>query len=332
MYLTAPLEIRVGEQYETLWDETRASGYVRIRVDGQSTRSTNRRLIDRRRKHDVEVVVDRVTVREEARSRIAGSVENALSLGRGVLRVVYPREDTPEPQWPVETHSQHFVCDRCGRSFEPLSPHNFSFNSALGWCPACEGLGVQTGTNPPPCPRSEAHARPGGRGALARTPAAVFVAMLDAFSRGTGIPTDVPFDELGGRHRRLIFHGTGEQWLSTSARGRAARSRERPLHALFRFQYKGLYPAMEEASRVSPALRAKLEYLVDEVECSVCGGSRLRDDAAAVRLHGRTIDELCRLPLGRLLDEFQSWEFTDRAAESGRRGGARDSQPAAISG
>ena len=54
----------------------------------------------------------------------------------------------PEPQWPVDVHSQHFACDRCGRSFEPLSPHNFSFNSSLGWCPACEGLGVQTGANP----------------------------------------------------------------------------------------------------------------------------------------------------------------------------------------
>ena len=82
----------------------------------------------------------------------------------------------------------------------------------------------------------------------------------------------------------------------------------RPPIRAFRFQYKGLYPALEEASRVSPSFRAKLEHLVDEVECSVCGGSRLRDDAAAVRLRGRTIDELCRLPLGRLLEEFRSWK------------------------
>ena len=81
------------------------------------------------------MVIDRVTVRPDARSRIAGSVENALSLGRGVLRVAYPRDDVPEPHWPVETHSQHFACDRCGRSFEPLSPHNFSFNSRAGLVP-----------------------------------------------------------------------------------------------------------------------------------------------------------------------------------------------------
>ncbi len=148
LYLLAPLELRHGESYETLWKETRASGYVRVRVDGKTYTVDRPPQIDRRGKHDVDVVVDRVTIRPQARSRVAGSVENALSLGRGVLRVAAVDDSVPEGQWPVETHSQHFVCDRCGRSFEPLSPHNFSFNSALGWCPACEGLGTQTGTNP----------------------------------------------------------------------------------------------------------------------------------------------------------------------------------------
>ncbi|MFH1268964.1 MAG: excinuclease ABC subunit A, partial [Planctomycetota bacterium] len=234
----------------------------------------------------------------------------------------HPRADAPEPRWSVETHSQHFVCDGCGRSFEPLSPHHFSFNSALGWCPTCEGLGTQTGTNPAALLRDPKLTL--AQGAVALWPNAsspVFAAMLEAFSHGTGIPIDVPFDELGGRHRRLIFHGTGEQWFDARDEGRGTRSEGRLAPALvpgatdrrsilFRFQYKGLYPALEEASRVSPAFRAKLEHLVDEVECSVCGGSRLRDDAAAVRLQHRTIDELCRLPLGRLLEEFTGWKLS----------------------
>ena len=321
LYVMAPLEIRVGERYETLWDETRSSGYVRIRVDGQTYSIDQPPQIDRRRKHDVEVVIDRVTIRSEARSRIAGSVENALSLGRGVLRVVYPTPDLPEPQWPVETHSQHFVCDRCGRSFEPLSPHNFSFNSVLGWCPACEGLGVQTGTNPAALLRDPKLTL--AQGAVALWPTAqspVFAMMLEAFSRGTGIPLDTPFEELSGRHRRLIFHGTAEQWFDTKGEGgrglrqaqssRKAEEEDTAIPIAFRFQYKGLYPALEEASRVSPSLRGKLEHLVDEVECSVCGGSRLRDDAAAVRLRGRMIDELCRLPLNRLWEEFHNWKLS----------------------
>ncbi len=336
LYLMAPLDIRVGERYETLWDETRASGYIRVRVDGKTYSIDKPPEIDRRRKHNVEVVIDRVTIRPDARSRIAGTVENALSLGRGVLRVAYPRDDVPETRWQVETHSQHFVCDRCGRSFEPLSPHNFSFNSVLGWCPACEGLGVQTGANPAALLRDpKLSLAQGAVGLWPDVGSPIFAAMLDAFSRGTGVPLDVPFEELSGRHRRLVFHGTGEQWFDAQARvGEGERGRrgdsnvrkqgkndtlESPplplsssptLSSSFRFQYKGLYPALEEASRQSPGFRAKLEYLVDEVECSVCGGSRLRDDAAAMRLRNRTIDEMCRMPLAKLTAEIEGWKFS----------------------
>ena len=130
--------------------------------------------------------------------------------------------------------------------------------------------------------------------------------MLDSFCRATGVPADVRFEELDARHRRLVMHGTGEQWFDVFCFGSGAG--EGDSGPAFRFQYKGLYPALEEASRVSPGFRSQLEHLVDEVECSVCGGSRLRDDAAAVRFRGRTIDELCRMPLSRLLEEFQSWK------------------------
>jgi excinuclease ABC subunit A len=320
LYLMAPLEIEVGDRYETLWEEIRAAGYVRVRIDGQTYSIDNPPKIDRRRKHAVEVVVDRIVVQPDAQSRIAGSVENALALGKGVLAVAYPQEGQSEPDWRVETHSQHFACDQCGRSFEPLSPHNFSFNSQLGWCPACEGLGVQTGANPmlllhdPKLTLAE--------GAIELWPTAsgpIFRRMLDAFSRATGVPTDVPYEQLGARHRRLIMHGTGEQWFEVRGeergergegkgeRGEAAKTKQTPL---FRFQYKGLYPALDETSKLSPGFRSKLEHLVDEVECTVCGGSRLRDDASAVQLRGRTIDEICRMPLVKLLDEFKAWQMT----------------------
>ena len=214
LYLMAPLEIEVGEKYEALWEEMRAAGYVRVRIDGQTHTLDQPPQIDRRRKHRVEVVIDRVTVRPDGRSRIAGSVENALAKGRGVLHVTEPRDDVPEPDWPVEIHSQHFACQKCGRSFETLSPHNFSFNSPLGWCPACEGLGVQTGTNPAALLRDPKLSL--AQGAVALWPGAsnrLFALMLESFSRGTGIPIDVPYDQLGGKHRRLIMHGTGEQWF-----------------------------------------------------------------------------------------------------------------------
>jgi excinuclease ABC subunit A len=309
LYLMAPLEIEVGDKYETLWEEMRAAGYVRVRIDGQTHTLDKPPQIDRRRKHRVEVVIDRVVVRPDGRSRIAGSVEIALAKGRGVLQVVEPRDDIPESAWPVEIHSQHFACQQCGRSFELLSPHNFSFNSSLGWCPACEGLGVQTGTNPAALLRDPKLSL--SQGAVALWPGAssrLFAGMLESFSRGTGIPIDVPYDQLGGKHRRLIMHGTGEQWFEVSPSQSVDQRRSRGDLPILRFQYKGLYPALEEASRVSPSLRGRLEHLVDEVDCTVCGGSRLRDDAAAMRFRGRVIDEICRQPLGRMLADFLAWK------------------------
>ncbi|HEX5446222.1 MAG TPA: excinuclease ABC subunit UvrA, partial [Pirellulales bacterium] len=349
LFLMAPLEIQVGERYETLWEEIKAAGYPRMRVDRQSYSIDEPPKIDRRRKHLVEVVVDRAVIRSNNRSRIADSVESALSLGRGVLHVCFPDDNVPEENWRTEIHSQHFACDRCGRSFEPLTPHNFSFNSSLGWCPSCEGLGTQTGANPAALLHDPKLSLADGAVAIWPEPEnPYFRPLVEAFSAHTGVPLDVPFDQLAAKHRRVILHGTAEDWIAvypsvkslSSSVGnrlravpRAANQRrtatqtparspvptEAALDAsrstgsqpskgrtaqapLFRFQYKGLYPALEEASRLSQGFRSRLDHLVDEVECSTCGGSRLRDDAAAVRFRGQTMDEVCRTPLGDLLE------------------------------
>ncbi len=308
-FLVAPVEIDAGQNFETLWDEFRAAGYVRFRVDGEIHSVDNPPRIDRRRRHEVGVVVDRVTVRRGARSRIADSVENALAFGRGVMHVTYPRDDVPETRWTTVVHSQHLACDECGRSFERLSPHNFSFNSSLGWCPACEGLGTQVGANPAALIRDPKLSL--AEGALLIWPnveKGTSRAMLAALSHETGIPTDVPLDQLSPRQRRLVMHGTDETWFPVLPPG-AGGKKQRPL---FRYQFKGLYPALEEASHISPSFRAKLEHLVDEVECTTCAGTRLRDDAAAVIFRKRTVDELCRLPLEELQAEVKRWRMSAR--------------------
>jgi excinuclease ABC subunit A len=306
LYLMAPLEIQVGENYETLWEEIRQAGYPRMRVNRVSYAVDEPPKIDRRRKHLVEVVVDRAVVRASGRSRIADSVESALSLGRGVLHVAYPADDVPEENWRTEIHSQHFACDKCGRSFEPLSPHHFSFNSSLGWCPSCEGLGTQTGANTASLLRDPKLSLAEGAVAVWPEPEnPYFRPLIEAFAAHTGVPLDVPFDQLQARYRRVVLHGTGEDWIPVHPEGK--RKTGQPL---YRFQYKGVYPALEEASRLSATFRSRLDHLVDEVECSTCGGSRLRDDAAAVRFRGQTMDEICRTPLGDLLTQTSGLRLT----------------------
>ncbi|HLQ44721.1 MAG TPA: excinuclease ABC subunit A, partial [Planctomycetaceae bacterium] len=327
LLILAPQDVKVGEKHERLWESLRTRGFRRVRIDGKTYRLEEVPEIDRRSKHVVEVVVDRVKVegsglRVESkstrktsapstlnpqpsaslRSRLAGSVEQAFDLGRGLIRVAHVDDKAPEEHWRVDRYSLHYACEQCGRSFEELTPHNFSFNSPLGWCPTCEGLGVQQGTdlaaliNEPKKTLAE--------GAVTAWPdvaeSPLFRAMLAALAQQFGIPLDVPFERLDPRHKRLVLHGTGERWIEFQI------SNLKSEISNLKFQYKGLYPAIEEAGRVSYAYRQKLHGLTGEVACSTCDGSRLRDDAANVRFRGCTLQQVCELPLDEALTFLKS--------------------------
>jgi excinuclease ABC subunit A len=312
LYIMAPVEVAVGEQYEALWDSLRGGGYIRVRIDGETHSLEQTPTIDRRRKHAVEVIVDRITVRPDARSRIAGSIENALAMGKGVVHIAHPDDGVPEPRWQVRIHSQHLACEKCGRSFDTLNPHNFSFNSSLGWCQACEGLGTQVGANPAALLRDANLTLE--KGALLVWPDVslpVSQSMLTALSAHTGVPINAPYNDLSPRQRRTVLFGTEEQWIPVYPIRNPQSEIRNPKspRPLFRFQYKGLYPALEEASKLSPRLRGLLEQFVGEIDCSECGGSRLRDDASAVRFRDRTLDQIGRTPLGELVAQVKKWKL-----------------------
>src|SRR5262249_60355352 len=131
-------------------------------------------------------------------------------LGRGVLRVAHVDDAKKESDWKVERFSQHMACDRCGRSFEPLNPHNFSFNSPLGWCPTCEGLGVQKGANPAVLIRDAQ--RTLRDGALAAWPELTednpFTRFAEALARHTGFYLDPPVEHLETAHTPAILPRT----------------------------------------------------------------------------------------------------------------------------
>jgi excinuclease ABC subunit A len=300
LYLMAPLERKGQEKYETLFDEIRRAGYVRMRVDGRSYSLDEPPLIDHRRKHRVEVIVDRNVVRPNTRTRIAEAVEQALALGKGVMLVAHVNPDVDETKWRVERFSQLLACDNCGRSYEALNPHHFSFNSPLGWCPSCEGLGVQHGANTALLIRDPNLTLRAG--AIAAWPVLDgsnrFLAFAEAIARHGGFALDASFAELSPQQQRVVLHGTGDEWLPIAKAGGV------------RFQYKGLYPAIDEASRVSFAYRQKLEHLVDEVPCSTCHGSRLRADAAAVRFADSTVGQLLDRPVGETLSFFDELKLS----------------------
>ncbi len=215
LYIMAPLERKGQEKYETLWEEIRRAGYSRMRVDNKSYTIDEPPTIDHRRKHAVEVVVDRNVVKPGTRTRIAEAVEQALDLGRGVMHIAYVEADTDETKWKVEQYSQHLACEHCNLSFEPLNPHNYSFNSPLGWCQTCEGLGFQRGANENLLVgNTSLTLREGAVTAWpSLTPGSSWLAFAEALAQYVGFDLDTPYEELDPVHQRAILHGTGEAWL-----------------------------------------------------------------------------------------------------------------------
>ncbi len=304
LLLLAPIRLDANQTFEQLWDEIRTLGYIRVRVDNLTYAIDEVPLLNSRGRHHIEIVVDRLVVQQKSRSRIAESVESALSLGQGVISVAEPQDGVPEQHWRMVKHSQHLACDACGRSFDALTPHNFSFNSQLGWCPDCEGIGTQTGANPAALMNdAELSLKDGAISLWPSLKSKLSQSMLAAWTSGTGVPLAIPFNQLDARNRKLVFYGSGERWFDVP---------DESGNVLFSFQYKGVFPTLEEASRLSPNLRQRMQMLIGEVECGCCGGSRLRDDAAAVRFRELSIDGICRLPVGVMATTIKKWKLDPR--------------------
>ncbi|MFO0839986.1 MAG: ATP-binding cassette domain-containing protein [Phycisphaerae bacterium] len=303
--IVAPVSLGDGENYGQLFTRLKNSGYTRVRIDGAIQPSAQATTLDARRRHRVEVVVDRLVLKPSARSRIAESVEHALSLGDGVMVLVvepleiaeHSEEGSPgvsptggtggaESSGPRTTpreirFSQNFACTRCGESYEPLSPHHFSFNSQTGWCETCEGLGVQRGA-----PAAAIIKHPGRSildGAIAGwwriDPGSPFAGMISALCRALGVEAKTPLNKWSAAQRNALMFGV-DTWIEgqMNPRGVAGERGE------FRFQWRGFFPTIDAATRHSREMARKLHDTVTDIPCVSCRGGRLRPDAAAVRL------------------------------------------------
>lgn len=298
--LLAPLEIAINRTFQSVWENLQAEGFTRVRVDGEIHRLENVPEMDHKRNHEVAVVIDRVTVDPKKRGRLADSVEMALDHGRGMMIAAIENDDDTFEERPF---SLARFCHSCERSFEEHSPHHFSFNSSLGWCPACEGLGTESGSTLIEqlidLDKTIADGAILAWPTFKETPA--FAEMMQAVCDHYEIPTDEYFDYLDSSHRRILLFGDdGETWIPIDKAG----------HQKIRF--KGLMTALEQASQLSYTYRRKLQGQLSQGQCSVCRGSRLQEEAAAVRLSGQTIDDVCRKSLNEAVEFFDSIVLSKR--------------------
>ncbi len=292
--ILAPIEPRGNEEYADLFARLQREGWVRVRIDGEVARLPLEREIRRRRRHAIEVVVDRIDLTDGRRSRLAEAVETALDLSGGRL-IVGVAEDGDE-----RAFSQHFSCESCGAAYEPLTPRSFSFNHRRGWCPECEGLGVRLGADERALIPDPTLSIRGGAlspwGEL--TPGALLERVLEAVAGEVGFDLDTAFEDLADEHRLVLLYGSGDREFVVDDR--------------LTVRFRGLISSIEETSRLSHRFRRRAGRILRDLPCPTCAGGRVKREAAVARLRDRTIVELCELPLTEAAAFFDGMSLDDR--------------------
>jgi excinuclease ABC subunit A len=283
---------RKGEHLELL-SSLQTQGFSRARVDGEVHSLTEVPPLDKQKKHTIEVVVDRLTVKGSAKRRLTDSVETALRLGGGLvlLDFVALPEDSPERE---RTFSEHLACLVDNLSFEELEPRSFSFNSPYGACPECTGIGVRKEVDPElvvPDPELSL-----AEGAVA--PWAVghhreyFDRLLKALSEDIGFRLDTPWQRLPAKVQKAVLHGSPTQ-VHVHYRNRYGRERA------YYTSFEGVVPFLERrhAEAESDTSRERFEGYMREVPCPACRGARLKPVSLAVTLGGRSIADVAGMSI-----------------------------------
>jgi excinuclease ABC subunit A len=303
---------RKGE-YTELLRELQIKGYSRARVDGTVVRldeaaSGELPALKKYEKHTIEVVVDRLAVKESARRRLTDSVETALGLSGGV--VVLDFTDLPEDDPHRERmYSEHLACLYDDLSFEELEPRSFSFNSPWGACPDCTGLGTRMEVDPELVVPDPARTLAGG--AIAPWSGGhvsdYFLRLMEALGSAMGFDVGTPWSRLPAAAQRALLYGYDDQ---VHVRYRNRYGRERSYYTSFEGAVTYIERRHSEAE--SDSSRERFAGFMREVPCPSCHGTRLKPVSLAVTVDGRSIAEICALPIGELAKLLLSLELSDR--------------------
>ncbi|GAB5452870.1 MAG: excinuclease ABC subunit UvrA [Halioglobus sp.] len=306
MLLAPVVRDRKGEHLH-VFEELRASGFVRARIDGIVTDLDDLPDLDKKKKHRIEVVVDRFKVRSDLSMRLAESFETALELTDGLATISPMDGDEGEDI----AFSARFACPTCGHSIDELEPRLFSFNNPAGACSSCDGLGVKQYFDPdrlvlyPDSSLAEGAIRGWDRRNV------YYFHMLTSLADHYGFDIDTPFDELSKKHQQVILQGSGKQEIAFSYindRGDVFK-RTHP--------FEGIIPNMERRYRDtdSQSVREELSKFLASQPCPDCAGTRLRRDARYVFVDERTLPEITSMAVGEAQAYFDALQLPGRAGE-----------------
>lgn len=305
MLLAPVIRERKGEHL-AVFDEMRAQGFVRARVDGKLYELDEVPKLDKQKKHSIDVVVDRFKVRADLQQRLAESFETALSLADGIA-LVAPMDEDEDVEEII--FSARFACPVCGHSISELEPKLFSFNNPAGACPTCDGLGVKQFFDARRVVNGELTLAEGAiRGWDRRN--VYYFQMLGSLAQHYGFSLEEPFDELGAEHQKVVLYGSGREnvdFRHLNDRGDIVK-RSHP--------FEGILPNLERRYREteSATVREELAKFLSTQPCPDCHGTRLRREARHVWVGDRTLPAITAMPVG------EACEYAAGLSLTGRRG------------
>lgn len=312
LMLLAPVIIRRKGEYSALFKRLVKEGYVRARVDGDMCELAAPPKLDKKLKHDIDVVVDRIVLKEGVRSRLADSLELALKLADGVVKVeLVERDGGGEEMF----FSAKRACLECGISYPELNPQAFSFNSPQGACPACTGLGVSRSFDPDLIvPDRRLSLREGALRPWRSKTSVQHAQNMEALAEHLGIELDTPWEELPEAATGALLYGTGKTKVRFFFEQNGRRR-------YFEQVFEGLIPALKRRYEENPAayIREELERYMAVQPCPECGGSRLRPESRSVRMGGVHIQDVTSMSVSRAVEFFGQLELSEQRMEIARR-------------
>jgi excinuclease ABC subunit A len=294
---------RKGE-FTGMFEDLARRGFARARVDGQVMELSEKIRLDRYFQHDIDVIVDRLVIKEGIGSRLADSIETALKLAEGIAAIDLV-DDTGEDI----LFSQNFACSDCGISFDELAPRNFSFNSPYGACVRCDGLGTHLEVDVElVVPNPDLSLDEGAIAPWASRTTQYFERLLDSAAAAFKFRTDVPFKKLSKKAQDILMNGADDTEIHVRYRNRFNRQRS------YWTVFEGIMPWLERRrdETDSEYARERYEQYFREVPCPACKGARLRPESLAVKLSDKNIHEVCNSCIGDIDEFLRKLELNDR--------------------
>jgi excinuclease ABC subunit A len=292
---------RKGE-YHKIFEEARRDGYVRVRVDGETKELDEEIKLDKNKKHNIEVIVDRLKVNPTIQSRLTDSVETALKLASGLLII--------EAGGAKELlFSENFACHDCGISYEELAPRMFSFNSPYGACPTCNGLGTKMEIDPDlVIPDKSLRLDQGAIKPWGQLKEGWYIALASGVLRHYGYSIDSPFNILNLECQNALLFGTKAE-INFNYESRSGSHQ-----GVFRSKFEGIVKNLERRYHQtdSPGIREWIEGFMNVIPCPDCKGARLRQEARSVRIGEYAIHDVTAMSIVQSLDFFNALTLTER--------------------